>query len=125
MSLPLDLHSREFQEDPAPTLAWLREHDPVLAGVRDVAFSQGKLVVVTLGSDGVQVFDGRNRSEQFVPVQAVEVRGTTVGCGDAFVAAFLAAWWRGADVLTAVEAGKSAGAAATEWPRPLPDQAYA
>jgi len=29
MNLPLDLHSREFQEDPAPTLAWLREHDPV------------------------------------------------------------------------------------------------
>ena len=28
-TLPLDLHSREFQEDPAPTLAWLREHDPV------------------------------------------------------------------------------------------------
>ncbi len=26
---PLDLHSREFLEDPAPTLAWLREHDPV------------------------------------------------------------------------------------------------
>ncbi len=29
MSLPLDLHSSEFLEDPAPTLAWLREHDPV------------------------------------------------------------------------------------------------
>ena len=29
MNVPLDLHSREFQEDPAPTLAWLREHDPV------------------------------------------------------------------------------------------------
>ncbi len=27
--LPLDLHSVDFQEDPAPTLAWLREHDPV------------------------------------------------------------------------------------------------
>jgi cytochrome P450 len=27
--LPLDLHSQEFLEDPAPTLAWLREHDPV------------------------------------------------------------------------------------------------
>jgi cytochrome P450 len=26
---PLDLHSAEFLEDPAPTLAWLREHDPV------------------------------------------------------------------------------------------------
>ncbi len=29
MTVPLDLHSREFQEDPAPTLAWLRHHDPV------------------------------------------------------------------------------------------------
>lgn len=29
VSEPLDLHSREFLEDPAPTLAWLREHDPV------------------------------------------------------------------------------------------------
>lgn len=27
--LPLDLHNAAFQEDPAPTLAWLREHDPV------------------------------------------------------------------------------------------------
>lgn len=98
--------------------------DPVLAGVRAVACEQGKLVVVTLGSRGVQVFDGRTSSEQFVPVAAVSVEGTTVGCGDAFVAAFLAARWRGADVLTSVEAGKSAGAAATAWPRPLPDSAY-
>ncbi|MFM7686476.1 MAG: cytochrome P450 [Actinomycetota bacterium] len=29
IELPLDLHSREFLEDPAPTLRWLREHDPV------------------------------------------------------------------------------------------------
>ena len=29
MTLPLDLHSREFLEDPAPTLRWLRENDPV------------------------------------------------------------------------------------------------
>ncbi len=29
MDLPLDLHSPEFLEDPAPTLRWLREHDPV------------------------------------------------------------------------------------------------
>jgi len=28
-TLPLDLHSTAFLEDPAPTLAWLREHDPV------------------------------------------------------------------------------------------------
>ena len=29
MDLPLDLHSTPFLEDPAPTLAWLRTHDPV------------------------------------------------------------------------------------------------
>ena len=29
LELPLDLHSQGFLEDPAPTLAWLREHDPV------------------------------------------------------------------------------------------------
>ena len=29
MELPLDLHSPAFLEDPAPTLRWLREHDPV------------------------------------------------------------------------------------------------
>ena len=29
MTLPLDLHSQEFLEDPAPTLRWLRENDPV------------------------------------------------------------------------------------------------
>lgn len=29
MTLPLDLHSQEFLEDPAPTLGWLRVNDPV------------------------------------------------------------------------------------------------
>lgn len=100
--------------------------DPVVQGVRDVAFDQQKLVVVTLGADGVLLFDGRAgaRVERFVPVQRVEVLGTTVGCGDAFIAAFLAAWWRTADLDAAVEAGKAAGAAATRWMRPLPDDAF-
>jgi pfkB family carbohydrate kinase. len=47
-----------------------------------------------------------------------------VGCGDAFIAAFLATLWHGADLIEAVEAGKMAGAAATAWRRPLPDGAY-
>ncbi len=29
MDLPLDLHSVAFLDDPAPTLRWLRDHDPV------------------------------------------------------------------------------------------------
>ena len=94
--------------------------DPVVAGLREVAHGLGRLVVVTLGSRGVQAGGG----DRFVPVSAVEVRGTTVGCGDAFVAAFLRSWRRLPDVLAAVEAGKVAGAAATAWRRPLPDQAY-
>ena len=99
--------------------------DPVVTGLRDVAHDLGRLVVVTLGSRGVQVFDGRPGGEdRFVPVLPVTVLGTTVGCGDAFVAAFLAAWRRSPDVLAAVEAGKVAGAAATAWRRPLPDEAY-
>ncbi len=99
--------------------------DPVVAGLRGVAHDLGRLVIVTLGSRGVQVFDGRPGGEdRFVPVVPVEVRGTTVGCGDAFVAAFLRAWRRSPDVLAAVEAGKVAGAQATAWRRPLPDEAY-
>ena len=100
--------------------------DPVVRGVRDVAFEQEKLVVVTLGADGVLLLDGRPevRSERLVPVRRVPVEGTTVGCGDAFIAAFLAEWSTSADVEAAVEAGKSAGAAATKWIRPLPDEAF-
>lgn len=99
--------------------------DPVVAGLRDVAHDLGRLVVVTLGSRGVQVFDGRTGgSDAFVPVVPVPVAGTTVGCGDAFIAGFLAEWRRSRDVVAAVECGKVAGAEATAWRRPLPDEAY-
>jgi sugar/nucleoside kinase (ribokinase family) len=99
--------------------------DPRLAGLRAVAHDLGRLVVVTLGAGGVEVFDGRPcGDDRFVPVSAIPVEGTTVGCGDAFIAAFLLSWRRSRDVLAAVEAGKAAGAAATHWRRPLPDAAY-
>ncbi len=112
-------------------VGWTGEvDDPTVAGIRGVAFRLRKLVVVTLGSRGVLVLDGRDGdgqdgpSERFVPVTPVDVLGTTVGCGDAFIAAFLAAHWRGDSILEAVETGKVAGAAATAWRRPLPDDAY-
>lgn len=100
--------------------------DDVVRGVRDVAFDQGKLVIVTLGANGVLVLDGRPEAseEGFVPVRRVPVEGTTVGCGDAFIAAFLAEWWTTGEVDAAVAAGKALGAAATRWSRPLPDQAF-
>lgn len=99
--------------------------DPTVAEIRDIAFDLGKLVVVTLGALGVRVFDGSSGPhERFVPVEPVAVAGTTIGCGDAFVAAFLSAWWSGAGVDASVTAGTLAGAAATAWRRPLPDEAY-
>ena len=118
------------------TMRWLKTafigwpgalDDPTLAEVRDVVRRAEKLAVITLGSRGVQVIDGRGAVpvEQFIPINAVKVIGTTVGCGDAFIAAFLDSWWRERDLAAAVGAGAPSGAAATAWLRPLPDDAYA
>lgn len=104
--------------------------DPIIAGVRDVVRRSKRLAVITLGSRGVQVVDGRDEgaADRFIPVNAIPVVGTTVGCGDAFIAAFLAHWWRSdqatAALDAAVSAGTALGAAATAWARPLPDAAY-
>ena len=99
--------------------------DPTVAAIRDVAFELQRLVVVTMGARTTLVFDGRGRpTVREYPVSAVPVVGTTVGCGDAFIAAFLASWWDSEDIARAVADGQAAGAAATSWFRPLPDSAY-
>ena len=101
------------------------EDDPTIQGIRDVAHAGRKLAIVTLGSRGVLVFDGRDGApDRRIPVTPVDIAGTTVGCGDAFIAACLASSWGGSDVATAIEAGKAAGAEATAWRRPIPDEAY-
>jgi sugar/nucleoside kinase (ribokinase family) len=99
--------------------------DPMVGAIRDVAFELRRLVVVTMGARTTLVFDGRERpTVREYPVSAVPVVGTTVGCGDAFIAAFLASWWDSEDIARAVASGQAAGAAATSWFRPLPDSAY-
>jgi fructoselysine 6-kinase len=104
------------------------EDDPNVAGMRDVALDLGRILVVTMGARSVHVFDGRRASgierERHFPVQAVEVAGTTLGCGDAFIAWFLDEWWRSGDVAAAVQRGMIGGAQATAWRHPLPDDAY-
>lgn len=107
-------------------IGWPHEADhQTVERIRRVAFDLGRLVVVTLGARGILVFDGAHGSAIDVPVDAVPVKGTTVGCGDAFIAAFLAARWKGSSLEQALASAKKAGAEATRWRRPLPDEAYA
>jgi sugar/nucleoside kinase (ribokinase family) len=68
------------------------------------------MLVVTLESRGVQVFDGRSAgSDRWFDVTPIPVEGTTVGCGDAFIAWFLAEYWQKGDLAAAVERGKLGG----------------
>jgi fructoselysine 6-kinase len=107
-------------------IGWPEQADhPTLTQVRNVVFDLGKLAVVTLGAAGVLVFDGRSdQMERFIPVDAVPVVGTSVGCGDAFISGFLGWYYLDPDLDRAIEAGKELGAQATVWQRPLPDSAY-
>ncbi|MCB8961632.1 MAG: carbohydrate kinase family protein [Ardenticatenales bacterium] len=117
-------------------LGWQKElTDATLTGIRAIVQEQQKMLIVTLGAHGVMVYDGRPDSplpapgpgmpgEQFFPTRPVPVLGTTVGCGDAFAAHFLAEWQRSGDLARAVRAGQAAGARATGWRRCLPAEAY-
>jgi sugar/nucleoside kinase (ribokinase family) len=100
--------------------------DPTVKALVAIARDAGKRLVITFGARGVRVIDGRPASavDRWVPVEAVPVRGTTVGCGDAFIAWFLAEYWSSDNLVAAVEHGKQGGARATAWDRPLPDEAY-
>jgi sugar/nucleoside kinase (ribokinase family) len=99
--------------------------DTVIDELQRIALDGGSRLVVTLGAHGVRVADpARTPSTWFVPITAREVLGTTVGCGDAFIAALLAALWSDGDLDAAITAGAALGAEATAWLRPLPDTAY-
>jgi fructoselysine 6-kinase len=98
--------------------------DASLAEVRESVLDARKIAVITLGSQGVLVVDGVSSSETFYPTVAVPVAGSTIGCGDAFIAAFLMAYQAGSTLGESVAAGQAAGAGATAWNLPLPDVAY-
>lgn len=116
-------------------IGWQKElADAMMIGIRAAVRELKKMVVVTLGSRGVMVYDGRPNSplprhedglaEQFFSVEPMPVVGTTIGCGDAFAAYFLAEWHSSQDITKAIDAGKVGGSKATQWRRCLPDAAY-
>jgi sugar/nucleoside kinase (ribokinase family) len=98
--------------------------DPVVGEIAALAGELGRVIVITFGAKGVRVVDGPRGSDTWFPVRAIPVAGTTVGCGDGFVAAFLQQWWRRGDAAAAVAAGAGRGAMVTAWNRPIPDEAY-
>ena len=98
------------------------DHD--VAALRRTVEDLGKRLVVTFGARGVLIVDGAAGSQRLLAVQPVPVAGTTVGCGDAFIAYLLAEWWATRDLFVAAERGKVGGALPTAWLRPLPDDAY-
>jgi sugar/nucleoside kinase (ribokinase family) len=98
--------------------------DDGVTALRRTVEALGKRLVVTFGARGVLVLDGAVGSERLLAVRPVPVAGTTVGCGDAFIAYLLAEWWATGDLLAAAERGKVGGALPTGWMRPLPDDAY-
>lgn len=70
-----------------------------------------RLTVITDGSRGVQAYDGRN----FYAVPAFDADAVdTLGAGDAFVSAFLAAYLDGASVKDAIKWGSANGASVSE-----------
>ena len=99
--------------------------DRTVAEIAALAGEHDAVIVITFGAQGVRVIDGRSGgTDRWFPVEEVTVVGTTVGCGDAFIAAFLAEWWRSGDADRSVAAGARRGALATAWKRPIPDDAY-
>lgn len=99
------------------------QDDDRVGRLESMARAAGTTLVVTFGSKGIHVVGpgGRRRFD----VDRVEVVGTTIGCGDAFIAAFLDRWIdERCDIESAVAAGAARGAAATAWDRPLPPNAY-
>jgi sugar/nucleoside kinase (ribokinase family) len=97
--------------------------DERLAKIEQIIQDQQKLLVLTLGAQGVLVF-AADKPAEFFPIQPLPVSGTAVGCGDAFIAYFLAEFWRSRNVVEAVQQGAIGGAKALAWQRPLPDTAY-
>ncbi|MDA0678724.1 MAG: PfkB family carbohydrate kinase [Proteobacteria bacterium] len=74
----------------------------------DLAASNKKLFIVTLGADGSRAFHGASRFECLAtPVEKVV---DTTGAGDAFAAAFLASYCHGAGVRDAMKRGATLAA---------------
>lgn len=109
-------------------IGWKRDlSHPTVAAIRDLVSERQVLAVITLGEWGIQVFNSLEKNklqECFFEVDKIAVQGNTNGCGDAFIAYFLAEYWQSRNLEKAIAQGKIGGAKATAWNFALPDAAY-
>jgi len=95
-------------------------------GVREFAafllheYPQLKAVITTLGADGCLVSEASGR--QFQSPATPDKPVDTVGAGDAFSAAFIAAWLSGASAEEAARAGNIRGGLVASLPGAIPEQ---
>jgi fructoselysine 6-kinase len=79
-----------------------------LAQAREIVRDHGAFIIVTLGAEGsVALRPGEEIHQPALPVEEVV---DTTGCGDAFLGAFIAAYYGGADLQSALLKGAAAGA---------------
>jgi sugar/nucleoside kinase (ribokinase family) len=101
--------------------------DSFINEIERLARAHNTMIVVTMGSRGIWLFDALLPAafqRQWVPVESVPVRENTNGCGDAFIGWFLAEYWRSGNREQAIARGKIGGRQATTWRLALPDDAY-
>lgn len=102
-----------INEDEAKGIAGTDDLDSAIADLRPL--TGPRMLVVKCGGDGVRVFQGDDSLAVHAPqVEVID----TVGAGDTFNAAFLAALSRGEDTRRASEAGvRAASSAISTFPR--------
>ena len=86
----------------------------------ELEFHPVRVMIVTLGADGCLVCE-RNKERVRCSGLKVDVVDA-VGAGDAFSAAFLAAWLRGSTAAEAAEAGNRRGAWVTSQRGAVPEE---
>jgi sugar/nucleoside kinase (ribokinase family) len=79
-----------------------------LEQAREIVRNHGAFIIVTLGAEGSVAL--RPGEEVHQPALLVDEVVDTTGCGDAFLGAFIAAYYGGADVQSALLKGAEAGA---------------
>lgn len=94
-------------------------HESEIARIRELAATNHKLMIVTLGADGSLAFYGERRCRRAaLPVDQVV---DTTGAGDAFAAAFMSRYAHGASIGESLDAGAVLAAETVQQQGAVPD----